>query len=68
MRGNQTRRGSGVFGRRKNRFERDYIIEILKRTNGNISKAARESGLARQNFHKKILKYGVDVKDLLKRG
>jgi DNA-binding NtrC family response regulator len=57
-------RGVRSFREAKNRFEREYIIEILKRTNGNISKAARESGLARQNFHKKILKYGVDTKDL----
>jgi DNA-binding NtrC family response regulator len=48
----------------KERFERDYIVEALRRAGGNISKAARESGLARQNFHKKIVRYGVDIREL----
>jgi len=48
----------------KARFERQFIVEALQRSEGNISKAAKQSGIARQNFHKKISKYDLNVKDL----
>jgi DNA-binding NtrC family response regulator len=58
--------GDLTFREAKSSFERRYIIEALKRAGGNISRAAKTSGLARQNFHKKILKYGVDIRELRK--
>ncbi len=53
------------FREARGQFERNFLIETLKRTGGNISRAARECGLARQNFHKKLAKYNVDVKRLI---
>jgi DNA-binding NtrC family response regulator len=44
-------------------FERYFIIECLKRHQGNISRAAREAGLHRQNFYQKLHKYGIQRKD-----
>ena len=40
-------------------FTRDYLLEALKRTEGNISAAARQSGLERQHFQKLMKKYGL---------
>jgi DNA-binding NtrC family response regulator len=57
--------GTSNFREAKDQFEKAFIIEALKRTNGNVTKAARECGLARQNFHKKIIKYNVNIKDIV---
>lgn len=37
-----------------NRFERDYITNMLKKYNGNISKAARAAQLGYRNFYEKM--------------
>ncbi len=57
--------GSIKFREAREQFEREYIIEALRRTRGNITRAAKECGLARQNLHKKILKHGINIKELL---
>jgi DNA-binding NtrC family response regulator len=44
-------------------FERYFILECLRRHNGNVSRAAREAGLHRQNFYQKLHKYGLQRKD-----
>lgn len=44
-------------------FERYFIVECLKRHHGNVSRAAREAGLHRQNFYQKLHKYGIQRKD-----
>jgi two-component system, NtrC family, response regulator len=44
-------------------FERYFILECLRRNQGNISRAAREAGLHRQNFYQKLHKYGIQRKD-----
>jgi DNA-binding NtrC family response regulator len=46
-------------------FERYYIVECLKRHRGNVSGAAREAGLQRQNFYQKLHKYGIQRKDYM---
>jgi len=46
-------------------FERYFILECLRRHNGNISRAAREAGLHRQNFYQKLHKYGIQRKDYM---
>ena len=46
-------------------FERRYITGMLKRTSGNISEAARRSGLDRSNFRRVMLKYRDDINDIL---
>ena len=42
-------------------FERDYIIQLLKKNNGNISHAAREADIDRKYFRKLMRKYGIDA-------
>jgi len=42
------------------RFERAYIVELLSRTHGNISQAARISGKERSRLGKLAKKYGLE--------
>ncbi|RMH40164.1 MAG: FHA domain-containing protein [Deltaproteobacteria bacterium] len=44
-------------------FERDYILSLLRRNNGNISHAAREADIDRKYFRKLMKKYGIDAGD-----
>lgn len=44
------------------RFERSYLIQVLDRTRGNISAAARESGIDRKHMERLIKKHDIDVK------
>jgi len=46
-------------------FERYFIVQCLRRNNGNVSRAAREAGLRRQNFYQKLHKYGIQRKDYM---
>ncbi len=41
-------------------FERDYIIDCLKSTRGNISRGAQVAGIDVKNFYEKMTKYGID--------
>jgi DNA-binding NtrC family response regulator len=41
-------------------FERDYIVNLLKKNKGNISHAAREADIDRKYFRKLMRKYGVE--------
>lgn len=42
-------------------FEREYIINALKRNNGNVSVTARELDIERTNLHRKIRQYGIET-------
>jgi transcriptional regulator with GAF, ATPase, and Fis domain len=42
-------------------FERDYIVEKLKKNNGNISHAAREADIDRKYFRKLMKKYDIEA-------
>jgi DNA-binding NtrC family response regulator len=53
------------FSAAREEFERYYILECLRRHNGNVSRAAREAGLQRQNFYQKLHKYGIQRKDYI---
>jgi DNA-binding NtrC family response regulator len=46
-------------------FERYFILECLRRHHGNVSRAAREAGLHRQNFYQKLHKYGIQRRDYM---
>jgi len=46
----------------KNDFEKMYIREILQKAQGNITEAAKISGIDRSYFHKQIKKYDIKVK------
>jgi two-component system response regulator HydG len=41
-------------------FERRYLRELLRRVDGNISKAAQLAGLDRSNFKRIVRRAGVD--------
>ena len=45
-------------------FEREYIANILRRCDGNISEAARQSGLHRKSIERLVKKYDLDAKAL----
>jgi two-component system response regulator AtoC/two-component system nitrogen regulation response regulator NtrX len=40
-------------------FEREFLVEALRRHAGNISKAAEEVGMYRQNFQQKMRELGI---------
>ncbi len=41
------------------RVERSFILEALERNDWNITKAARETGIQRPNFHALVRKHGI---------
>jgi DNA-binding NtrC family response regulator len=43
-------------------FEREYLSALLKRCEGNISRAARESGLHRKSIERLVKKYDLDAR------
>ncbi|HWP49830.1 MAG TPA: sigma-54 dependent transcriptional regulator [Candidatus Limnocylindrales bacterium] len=47
----------------KERFEREFIIHALQRNKGNVTNAALETGIYRQNFYDKLNKYGINPED-----
>ena len=40
-------------------FERDFLVQALRRHGGNITKAAEEVGMYRQNFQQKMRELGI---------
>ena len=42
-------------------FEKRYILEILKRFDGNISRAAEHCGIDRRSLHRLLVKYHIDA-------
>ena len=42
-------------------FERDYLIALLERHHGNISRAAAEAGIDRNYIHRLVKKYNLEV-------
>ncbi len=42
-------------------FERDYIEQVLERTGGNISAAAREASIDRKHMERLIRKHGIEI-------
>lgn len=48
------------FNEAKELFEKNYIVQILRENKGNISVAAKKSGLLRQSLQSKIKKYDID--------
>ncbi len=43
----------------KDRFERDYLVRLINDAGGNISEAARMSGISRRHLYEKIEKLGI---------
>jgi len=44
-------------------FERDFLLHALRRHGGNITKAAEEVGMYRQNFQQKMRELGIKSSD-----
>ena len=42
-------------------FEREYFSSLLQATGGNVTEAARQSGIARQNFYNHIKQLGIVI-------
>jgi DNA-binding NtrC family response regulator len=49
-------------------FERDFLLQALRRHGGNITKAAEDVGMYRQNFQQKMRELGISVDDAVKPG
>jgi DNA-binding NtrC family response regulator len=43
-------------------FERDYVAQVIERCEGNISRAARESGMHRKSIERLLKKYQLDAR------
>jgi DNA-binding NtrC family response regulator len=50
------------------RFEREYLEDALRQSNGNIARAARASGKPRRAFFELMRKYDIKPADLFPRG
>jgi DNA-binding NtrC family response regulator len=44
-------------------FERDFVLAALRRHGGNITKAAEDVGMYRQNFQQKMRELGITAED-----
>ena len=40
-------------------FEREYLVHLLKRHGGNVSRAAEEAGIERNYVHRLMKKHGI---------
>jgi DNA-binding NtrC family response regulator len=60
--------GETKFREAKEKFvgqwERDFFINALRASGGNISRAAERAGMYRQNFQQKMRELGISVDDL----
>ena len=56
--------GSGPLADRVQSFERDVILEQLKRSHHNMSLAAKTLGLERSHLYKKAEQLGIDLRAL----
>ena len=45
------------------RIERTFVLDALRRNNWNVSRAARDTGILRPNFHAMMRKYGIRAED-----
>ena len=60
----ESRRGNKPFLTEKERailnFEREYFTRLLEKHRGNVSRAAREAGISRQNVFEKLKRLGIE--------
>ena len=55
---------SALSGKSLNEVEKNHILDVLTRTNGNNSEAARILGITRMTLYNKIKTFGLTVKKL----
>jgi DNA-binding NtrC family response regulator len=46
---------------------RDYLVRLLQEFDGNVTRASRVAGLARESLHRVLRRYGVKPEDFKKR-
>jgi DNA-binding NtrC family response regulator len=46
------------------RFEREYLLRLLRRCGGNVSRAARESGMHRKSIERLVSRYQLDPRKM----
>lgn len=51
--------GAVAYPQARAEFERQYLLQILQSAGGNMSEAARLSGIARQNLYVRMKRWGV---------
>jgi transcriptional regulator with PAS, ATPase and Fis domain len=49
-----------AFKQAQQKFEKDYIKQVLDKFNGNVSKSAEHLGISRSDLYLKIKKYNID--------
>jgi len=45
-------------------FEKEYLVRMLRKHDGHITRAAASSGVDRRTFHRLLSRYHIDAKDL----
>lgn len=45
-------------------FEREYLVEVLQRSGGNVSQAAAEAGINRRTLYRLIEKFSIDIANI----
>ncbi|MDD5772454.1 MAG: sigma-54 dependent transcriptional regulator [bacterium] len=56
---------ASTFKDAKEKFEKQYFIELLNKHNGNISHAAQEADMDRKNFFLKLKKFNLDKTEFM---
>jgi DNA-binding NtrC family response regulator len=59
----ETARGFKSFRDAKREFERNYVINVLRITNGNVAEAARLARKDRKDFYDQMAKYNIKAQD-----
>ena len=49
-------------------LERAFLLDALRRSDYNVSRAAAETGMQRSNFQALLRKYGLRIRDIVARG
>ncbi|MGH8188391.1 MAG: sigma-54 interaction domain-containing protein, partial [Steroidobacteraceae bacterium] len=57
--------GRSALKEHRDRAERDFIVSVLRKHNGNISQAAIELGVGRPYLHKRMAVLGITKRDFL---
>lgn len=52
------------FRAARNDFEARYLRDVLRACRGNVSEAAKRSGMSRRNFYEKVEKLGIDLGEI----
>ncbi len=60
----QERKDIVSYNQAREAFEKQYLIEALEQSDGNVSAAAQVCGIPRQNFYLKLKKHNLNPSDL----